>query len=106
MRNLLIFREELYIFRARIPERQFRRILRLFALDLNAVQIVALCGLSRNAIKSFRGCAKSRPVKFRAMSKQTFYLHLKECEFRLNHRYDEVYETLLNSCRKSPLNFS
>jgi len=28
-----------YIFHAHISERKFRRILRLFALDLNAVQI-------------------------------------------------------------------
>ena len=40
------------------------------------------------------------------MSKRTFYLHLKECEFRFNHRHDEVYEILLESCRKKPIKLS
>ncbi|MDD9856744.1 MAG: IS1595 family transposase [Gammaproteobacteria bacterium] len=55
-----------------------------------------------NGIEGFWGFAKSRLAKFRGMSKHTFYLHLKECEFRFNHRHDEVYETLLESCRKRP----
>jgi len=57
-------------------------------------------------IEGFRGFAKSRPAKFRGMSKYTFYPHFKECEFRFNHRHDEVYEVPLNSCRKKPLNLS
>ena len=52
------------------------------------------------------GYAKSRLSKFRGMSKRTFYLHLKECEFRFNHRHDEVYEILLESCRKKPIKLS
>ncbi|MDD9875582.1 MAG: transposase [Gammaproteobacteria bacterium] len=180
-----------YIFHSRISEAKFRPILRLFALDLNAVQIAALTDLSRvsinrhlaalrrrmaacceqaapmsgeievdescfgarrikgkrgpadtgstidsdgwggydglvdmgyrrhlkvvhghgewargaahiNGIEGFWGFAKSRLAKFRGMSKHTFYLHLKECEFRFNHRHDEVYEILLESCRKRP----
>ncbi|HEY4476522.1 MAG TPA: IS1595 family transposase, partial [Candidatus Paceibacterota bacterium] len=27
--------------------------------------------------------------------KQTFYLHLKECEFRFNYRRDDLYAKLL-----------
>jgi len=41
------------IFRSRISEARFRRIVRLFALDLNAVQIAAPCGLSRNAVNRY-----------------------------------------------------
>ena len=37
-------------YRTRISKRQFRRILRLFALDLNAVQIAAITRLSRVSI--------------------------------------------------------
>ena len=39
-----------YIFHSRISEAKFRYIVRLFALDLNAVQIAALTGLSRVSI--------------------------------------------------------
>ncbi|MBT4258756.1 MAG: IS1595 family transposase, partial [Nitrospina sp.] len=33
-----------------------------------------------------------------------FYLHLKECEFRFNHRGQNLYKLLLKIIRKSPLN--
>ena len=39
-----------------------------------------------NHINGIEGFAKVRLVKFRGMSKNTFYLHLKECEFRFNYR--------------------
>ncbi len=39
-----------------------------------------------NGIENFWGLAKVRLSKFRGMHKNTFYLHLKECEFRFNHR--------------------
>ncbi|MBT5795342.1 MAG: IS1595 family transposase, partial [Deltaproteobacteria bacterium] len=42
--------------------------------------------------------------KFRGLSKSTFYLHLKECEFRFNHRGQNLYKLLLKIIRKSPLN--
>ena len=59
-----------------------------------------------NGIEGFWGFAKSRLAKFRGMNKQTFYLLLKECEFRFNHRHDEVYEILLESCRERPIKLS
>ena len=40
------------------------------------------------------------------MSRKTFDLHLKEYEFRFNHRHDEVYEILLKSCREKPIKLS
>ncbi|MDD9812020.1 MAG: hypothetical protein OXU71_09960 [Gammaproteobacteria bacterium] len=39
-----------YVYHSRISDAKFRRILRLFALDLNAVQIAALTRLSRVSI--------------------------------------------------------
>lgn len=48
-----------------------------------------------NGIEGFRGMAKTRLVKFRGMSRSTFYLHLKGCEFRFNHRDDDLYQLLL-----------
>ena len=40
-----------------------------------------------NGIEGFWGFAKSRLTRFRGMYKETFFLHLKECEFRFNHRH-------------------
>jgi len=48
-----------------------------------------------NGIEGFWGLAKVRLVKFRGLSKNTFYLHLKECEFRFNYRYQDLYNVLL-----------
>ena len=39
-----------------------------------------------NGIESFFAFAKTRLSKFRGLDKNTFYLHLKESEFRFNHR--------------------
>ncbi len=48
-----------------------------------------------NGIESFWGFAKVRLVKFRGMRKSTFYLHLKESEFRFNYRKENLYSILL-----------
>ena len=40
------------------------------------------------------------------MNKDTFYLHLKECEFRFNHRQDDLYILLLKIIRNKPLKSS
>ena len=39
-----------------------------------------------NGIESFWSYAKIRLVKFRGLDKKHFNTHLKECEFRFNHR--------------------
>lgn len=57
-----------------------------------------------NGIESFWSYAKIRLVKFHGMDKRTFNLHLKECEFRFNHRGEDLYKLLLKIFRKSPLN--
>jgi len=57
-----------------------------------------------NGIEGFWGYAKTRLVQFRGIRKQTFYLHLKECEFRFNHRGHNLYHLLLKVLRKHPLN--
>lgn len=49
-----------------------------------------------NGIESFWSFAKTRLSKFRGMNKHTFYLHLKESEFRFNHRHENLYNLLLN----------
>jgi transposase len=40
--------------------------------------------------------AKRRLQKFNGVSKETFYLHLKECEWRFNNRSKNLYLDINN----------
>jgi transposase-like protein len=42
-------------------------------------------------------------TRFRSLKKESFYLHLKECEFRFNHRGEDLYKVLLKTLRSSLL---
>ncbi len=55
-----------------------------------------------NGIEGFWGFAKVRMAKFRGMNKTTFYLHLKETEFRYNNRHQDIYKMILKLCRDNP----
>jgi transposase len=57
-----------------------------------------------NGIENFWGIAKMRLAKFRGLCRATLQLHLKECEFRFNHRRDNLYRLLLNEFKNNPLN--
>ena len=57
-----------------------------------------------NGIEGFWGFAKTRLVRFRGMRPETFNLHLKECEFRFNHRGQDLYQLILKILRERPLN--
>lgn len=57
-----------------------------------------------NGIEAFWSFAKVRLHRLKGIHKQTFYLHLKECEWRFNHRQKNVYTALLSLIRKHPLN--
>jgi len=54
-------------------------------------------GTHVNGIENFWSFSKRRLSKFNGVSRKTFLLHLKECEFRYNHKYDmlDVLEKLL-----------
>ena len=56
-----------------------------------------------NGIESFWSFAKRRLAQFNGLSDQTFYLHLKECEWRFNLRTQNIYAILLKELRKNPL---
>jgi transposase len=57
-----------------------------------------------NGIEGFWGIAKVRLTKFRGMHANTFLLHLKETEFRYNHRNHNIGRLVLKLCRNTPLN--
>lgn len=56
-----------------------------------------------NGIEGFWGFSKTRLAKFHGIPKSHFYWHLKECEFRFNHRSDDMYHSLLKIIRNNPL---
>jgi transposase-like protein len=56
-----------------------------------------------NGIESFWSYAKRRLSKFNGVPRHTFYLHLKETEFRFNHRRVNLYRGLLRKLRAQPL---
>jgi transposase len=56
-----------------------------------------------NGIESFWSWAKHRLARFHGVPKKTFYLHLKESEFRFNHRNTDLYKVLLRLFREEPL---
>src|SRR5665811_1976224 len=76
---------------------------------LNAVDVIHsdnefVVGVNHiNGIESFWSFAKRRLQKFNGIAPHTFYLHLKECEWRFNHRNDNIYLQLLKLLRTQPL---
>ncbi len=59
-----------------------------------------------NGIEGFWGLAKVRLAKFKGVPKHTFHLHLKETEWRYNHRLEDKYKTLLRYFRENPINWA
>jgi len=59
-----------------------------------------------NGIECFWRYVTSRLVRFRGMNPATFNLHLKECEFRFNHRGLDLYKLILKVVRQEPLKVS
>ena len=56
-----------------------------------------------NGIESFWAYAKLRLSRFKGLPKHTFYLHLKETEFRFNNRREDIYKRLLKLLREHPI---
>lgn len=56
-----------------------------------------------NGIESFWSFAKRRLTQFNGVPKHTFLMHLKETEFRFNHRNTNLYKGLLTLLKKDPI---
>ena len=56
-----------------------------------------------NGIESFWGFAKTRMQKLRGIRKERFVIHLKESEWRWNHKHENIYKILLKNLRFKPL---
>ncbi len=55
------------------------------------------------AASAFWAYTKIRLAKFRGLSTESTFLHLKESEFRYNYRGRDIYRLLLSHFRKHPL---
>lgn len=56
-----------------------------------------------SGIESFRSFATRRLQKFNCVSQKTFYLHLKECEYRFNNRKQNLFRLLLKLLENNSL---
>ena len=56
-----------------------------------------------HGIESFWSFTKLRLAKLRGIRAHYFFLHLKESEWRWNHRHDNLYLILLKNLRSEPL---
>ncbi len=56
-----------------------------------------------NGIESFWSSAKRRLQKFNGLPPHTFYLHLKECEYRFNNRKLNLFQLLIKLLEKNSL---
>ena len=56
-----------------------------------------------NGIESFWAFAKTRLTRYRGINKNSFYLHLKESEFRFNYRKQNLYKIILKMIQNYPL---
>ena len=65
--------------------------------------VFAVGDIHINGIESFWSFAKRRLQKFNGVPPKTFYLHLKECEYRFNHRNENLERKLLKLLARHPL---
>jgi transposase len=83
--------------------------------DFNSIRLYRINdaghGLTRgkthmDSIDMFWGMLKSRLIKFRGLNSSTLNLHVKETEFRYNHRESDLFELLMEILHKQPLHYS
>jgi transposase-like protein len=56
-----------------------------------------------NGVESFWSYAKLRLSKLRGVRREHFYDHLKETEWRFNHRRDNLFKLVIINLGSSPL---
>ena len=59
--------------------------------------------ITTNSIESYWSWAKLRLSKFKGIKADSVQIHLKECEWRFNHRHEDIYMLLLSSFRSVPI---
>ena len=75
----------------------------VYLINANRKCLECAC-IKGSVIESFKLFARKRLLRFKGLSRSTFALHLKECEFRYNYKDEDTYQMLLKMCREKPLN--
>ncbi len=100
-----------------IPKAQVRQIVRLFSLDLTALQLAALSSIHRNTVSrclpAFRGrtarsCGAESPVRRRECAEARGGLSAEtvsraEYGSRFSHRQEDISPLMLRLLRTDPL---
>jgi len=76
--------------------------LKLFRVHSGIPKPIALKG-PVDDIELFWSMLKARLVKFRGLNGNTLYLHVKETEFRFNHRNQDIFDLLVSIFHHRPL---
>lgn len=58
---------------------------------------------SMNQIREFMSFTEARLARFRGIHTSALHLHMKECEWRFNHRNEDLFKILMSSLRREPL---
>ena len=77
-------------------------------MDMNTIEYHSKNEFARgkshvNGIESFWSFAKRRLAKFNGLTDDKFFLHLKECGFRFNHRNENLEQKALKIMKKSAI---
>ncbi len=109
-----------YVNRSRISEKKFREIIKYFSLDLNAVQIKELTGLSRQTINKYLTAIRLRIVELSILQSAPLVGQIEVDEsyfgarrgrgalgktivFGLLKRGDKVYTEIVPNCKGAAL---
>lgn len=76
--------------------------LKLYRINNGVPKLISLKG-PVDDVELFWSMLKARLVKFRGLNGNTLYLHVKETEFRFNHRNQDIFELLVNIFQHRPL---
>lgn len=77
---------------------------KLYRVNLPSIAIKGKTKIDE--VDHFWGILKSRIVKFRGLNTGTVYLHVKESEFRYNHRNADLFNMIHSLIQKRPLHFT
>jgi len=73
-------------------------------VDMESLRLYRIAGPNGDCIEAFMGFARKRLTRQTVLGAGSFEMHLKECEFRFNHRDADIYQILLKKLRERPLN--
>ncbi|ASZ10057.1 hypothetical protein KTO58_25540 [Chitinophaga pendula] len=76
---------------------------RLYRLHSGTQELSLTARQQSDELDAFWALTKHRLAKFKGLNRNTAYLHLKECEFRYNHRNEEMFPALLQLLKTFPL---